>query len=187
MILSIDAVNDILDEMAEGFPAVLFEELNGGVNLLEEAMPDPEFPEGEMYFLGEFCDDCLGRYINLYYGSFVALAEREDWTEDDWRRELRVGGVFLPAQRSLLAAVTALGSAQGAFTLMNSPIPTALTTWNMAQLPNGQPLTLEDGGWTMTACLTWEDCIVTAIGMVALEEEAEEGTCQFTLRLEKTE
>lgn len=89
MILSIDAVNDILDEMAEGFPAVLFEELNGGVNLLEEAMPDPEFPEGEMYFLGEFCDDCLGRYINLYYGSFVALAEREDWTEDDWRRELR--------------------------------------------------------------------------------------------------
>ena len=89
MILSIDAVNDILDEMAEGFPAILFEELNGGVNLLEEAMPDPEFPEGEMYFLGEFCDDCLGRYINLYYGSFAALAEQEDWTEDDWRRELR--------------------------------------------------------------------------------------------------
>ena len=89
MILSIDAVNDILDEMAEGFPAVLFEELNGGVNLLEEAMPDPEFPEGEMYFLGEFCDDCLGRYINLYYGSFAARAEQEDWTEDDWRRELR--------------------------------------------------------------------------------------------------
>ena len=89
MILSIDQVNDILDEIAEGFPAVLFEELNGGVNLLEEAMPDPEFPEGEMYFLGEFCDDCLGRYINLYYGSFAALAEREDWTEDDWRRELR--------------------------------------------------------------------------------------------------
>ena len=89
MILSIDQVNDILDEMAEGFPAILFEELNGGVNLLEEAMPDPEFPEGEMYFLGEFCDDCLGRYINLYYGSFAALAEPEDWTEDDWRRELR--------------------------------------------------------------------------------------------------
>ena len=89
MILSIDAVNDILDEMAEGFPAVLFEELNGGVNLLEEAMPDPEFSEGEMYFLGEFCDDCLGRYINLYYGSFAALAAQEDWTEADGRRALR--------------------------------------------------------------------------------------------------
>ena len=104
----------------------------------------------------------------------------------DWRRELRAGGVFLPAQRSLLAAVTALGSREGAFALMESPIPTALTSWNLGQLSNGQPLTLEDGGWTMTACLTWESCIVTALGMVALAEDAEEGTCQFTLRLEKT-
>ena len=56
----------------------------------------------------------------------------------------------------------------------------------LAQLPNGQPLTLEDGGWTMTACLSWEDCSVTAIGMVVLEEDAEEGSCRFTLRLEKT-
>ena len=89
MILSIDRVNDILDEIAEGFPAVLFEELNGGVNLLEEAMPDPEFPEGEMYILGEYCEDCLGRYINLYYGSFAALAKSEDWDADDWVDELQ--------------------------------------------------------------------------------------------------
>ena len=88
MILSIDQVNDILDEMAEGFPAVLFEELNGGVNLLEEALPDPQFPEGEMYILGEYCEDVLGRYINLYYGSFAALAERENWDQDTWADEL---------------------------------------------------------------------------------------------------
>lgn len=69
MILTIDDVNDLLDEMAEGFPAVLFDGLNGGVNLLEEALPDPEFPEGEMYILGEYCEDCLGRYIDLYYGA----------------------------------------------------------------------------------------------------------------------
>ena len=60
MILTIDQVNDALDEMAEGFPQVLFEELNGGVNLLEEALPDPQFPEGEMYILGEYCEDVLG-------------------------------------------------------------------------------------------------------------------------------
>ena len=82
--------------------------------------------------------------------------------------------------------MTALGSREGAFDLMKSPIPTALTSWNLGQLSNGQPLILEDGGWTMTACLTWEGCSVTAIGMVVLEEDAEEGTCQFTLRLEKT-
>ena len=88
MILTIDQVNDVLDEMAEGFPEALFDQLNGGVNLLEEALPDRSFPEGEMYILGEYCDDLLGRYINLYYGSFAALAEREDWDRDTWEREL---------------------------------------------------------------------------------------------------
>ena len=88
MILTIDEVNDLLDEMAEAFPAVLFDELNGGVNLLEDTVPDPDFPEGEMYILGEFCDDLLGRYINLYYGSFAALAEREDWDRETWEEEL---------------------------------------------------------------------------------------------------
>ena len=90
MVLTIDQVNDILDEIAESFPEVLFQELNVGINLLEEALPDPEFPAGEMYILGEYCDDCLGLYINLYYGSFAALAERENWDETVWRDELRI-------------------------------------------------------------------------------------------------
>ena len=78
----------LLDDMAESFPAALFDGLNGGINLLEEAKPDPEFPEGEMYILGEYCDDLLGQYINLYYGSFAALAEREDWGQETWEDEL---------------------------------------------------------------------------------------------------
>ena len=89
MILTIDEVNDLLDDMAEGFPEALFDELNGGVNLLEEALPDPQVPPGEMYILGEYCEDMLGRYINLYYGSFTALAEREDWDQAAWEQELR--------------------------------------------------------------------------------------------------
>ena len=88
MVLTIDRVNDLLDEMAEEFPEALFEGLNGGVNLLEEALPDPDFPPGEMYILGEYCNDLLGQYINLYYGSFAALAEKEDWDEDTWADEL---------------------------------------------------------------------------------------------------
>ena len=89
MIFTIDEAAQALDEMAETFPAPLFEELNGGVNLLEDTVEDPQFPQGEMYILGEFCEDCLGRYINLYYGSFAALPAREDWTEQDWLEELR--------------------------------------------------------------------------------------------------
>ena len=36
MILTIDRVNDLLDDMADSFPAALFDGLNGGINLLEE-------------------------------------------------------------------------------------------------------------------------------------------------------
>ena len=86
MILTIDRVNDLLDDMADSFPAALFDGLNGGINLLEEAKPDLEFPEGEMYILGEYCDDLLGQYINLYYGSFAALLPEED--EEGWKDEL---------------------------------------------------------------------------------------------------
>ena len=88
MMLTIDEVNDLLDDMADSFPEALFDGLNGGVNLLEEAVPDEEFPEGEMYILGEYCEDALGRYINLYYGSFAALAEREAWDRQTWEDEL---------------------------------------------------------------------------------------------------
>ena len=90
MILTIDEVNDLLDDMADAIPECLFDGLNGGVNLLEEAEPDPEFPPGEMYILGEYRDDLLGNYINLYYGSFAAIAEREEWDDETWEQELRV-------------------------------------------------------------------------------------------------
>ena len=38
--------------------------------------------------MGEYCNDMMGKYINLYYGSFAALAGQEDWTEEDWKDEL---------------------------------------------------------------------------------------------------
>ena len=103
MILSIDKVNDLLDEMAERFPEALFDGLNGGVNLLEEAVPDPDFPAGEMYILGEYCQDLLGNYINLYYGSFAALAEQENWDEAAWEDELYTTlGSVLPSDLELI-------------------------------------------------------------------------------------
>lgn len=89
MVLSFEQAGDLLDELAESFPEALFDGLNGGVNLQEDAVPDQEFPKGQVYILGEYCNDLLGRYINLYYGSFAAMAENEDWTEEDWEQELR--------------------------------------------------------------------------------------------------
>ena len=84
--IDFDTMGDWLDEMAEEFPPEFYTELNGGIALLPDAVPDPEFPEGEMYFLGEYCNDEMGRYINLYYGSFAALFA--DATDEELYDEL---------------------------------------------------------------------------------------------------
>ena len=85
--LTFDQAGDLLDQMAEEFPPEFYNDLNGGISLLPDALPDPDFPPGEMYILGEYCNDMMGRYINLYYGSFAALAEQEGWTDQDWEEE----------------------------------------------------------------------------------------------------
>ena len=56
------------------------------IQLEEQALPDPAFPPGEMYIMGEYVHDMLGRYILLYYGSFAALLGEED--EEAWREEI---------------------------------------------------------------------------------------------------
>ena len=88
MVLSFDEAGALLDEMAEEFPPAFYEALNGGILLLPEALPDPDYPGEDLYIMGEYCNDQMGRYINLYYGSFAALAGLEDWSEEDWEDEL---------------------------------------------------------------------------------------------------
>ncbi len=87
MLLSIDEVGDLLDEIAETIPEALFQGLTGGVILQEEALPDPQPNAEDLFILGEYCNDMLGRYINLYYGSFAALYT--DAPLRVWKRELR--------------------------------------------------------------------------------------------------
>lgn len=84
MLLSFDEAGEILDELAEKIPEPFYQDLNGGILLLPEACPDPENGPG-MYILGEYCVDEMGRYINIYYGSFAALyadEPREVWVEE---------------------------------------------------------------------------------------------------------
>ena len=86
MVLTYDRMGDLLEEIAQEFPDVFFQDLSGGIQLEQEALPDPEFPPGEMYIMGEYCHDLLGRYIVLYYGSFAALLGEED--EQVWQEEI---------------------------------------------------------------------------------------------------
>ena len=84
--ISFDEMGDWLDEIAEQFPQEFYADLNGGILLLPDSKPDPEFPPGEMYILGEYCCDEMGRYINMYYGSFAALFA--DLSDDELYDEL---------------------------------------------------------------------------------------------------
>ena len=87
MILSIDEAYDILEEVYAEIPEPLFDGLNGGVLLLEDEVPDPEAGP-DIYIMGEYCWDEMGRYINIYYGSFAAVLYDEP--REVWVDELRV-------------------------------------------------------------------------------------------------
>ncbi len=86
MIPTYEQMGDWLEAVAEDFPDAFFEALDGGIQLEEQALPDPAFPPGEMYIMGEYVHDMLGRYIRLYYGSFAALLVEED--EEVWKDEI---------------------------------------------------------------------------------------------------
>lgn len=86
--LSFDEVGVLLDGLAEEFPREFYADLNGGILLLPEELRDEDFPGEELYTMGQYCNDQMGRYINIFYGSFLALAKTEGWTREDWRDEL---------------------------------------------------------------------------------------------------
>lgn len=88
MLLTYEQTLSALDDIADSFPEEFYHALNGAVLLLPEAQHHPEEPE--LLTLGAYCHDQLGRHIELYYGSFVALATSESWSELNWHKELRI-------------------------------------------------------------------------------------------------
>ena len=85
--LTFEEVGDILDEIADGLPQEFYRELNGGILLLPEAKQDTGDAAHNLYTLGEYVHDEMGRYIIIYYGSFFALYEHHP--PKKIRKELR--------------------------------------------------------------------------------------------------
>ena len=70
--ISFDEFGDILEEIANSMPKEIYDRLNGGVNLLPDEKLHHESREGfPLFVLGEYHVNRLGRYINIYYGSFA--------------------------------------------------------------------------------------------------------------------
>ena len=74
--ISYDELGTMLDEIAGAIPDELYGELNGGVILLPEAKLHPAGNGSDnLYIMGEYHNQPmgLGRYITIYYGSFVRV------------------------------------------------------------------------------------------------------------------
>lgn len=75
--ISFEEFGQMLDEVAEGLPKEIFTKLNGGINLLPDALTHPDSVNGDLFILGQYhAGGYLGRYINIYYGSFMHLYGR---------------------------------------------------------------------------------------------------------------
>jgi len=75
--IAIEEMEAMLEEIANDFPKELYDQLNGGIVLLPEEKPSPVSQKNDLYILGEYhIDRIMGRYIVIYYGSFVRLFGR---------------------------------------------------------------------------------------------------------------
>jgi len=84
--ITIDRMHEILMEIADQFPEPFYQELNGGICLLPEVKYSPHARQGDLYILGEYCFNRMGRYINLYYGSIMRAHGHR--TEERLRQKL---------------------------------------------------------------------------------------------------
>jgi len=66
--------DELLDKLACELPQEFYRYLNAGIIVLDWAKTHPSAPGGGLYVLGEYRHDrAMGRYIVIYYGSFMKL------------------------------------------------------------------------------------------------------------------
>ena len=81
--LSFEEAGRVLDEAVEALPEGIFDDLNGGVNLL----PEEKQTEDGRYTLGLYHHDAMGRYVEIFYGSFLKVFPHA--TDSQLAEELR--------------------------------------------------------------------------------------------------
>lgn len=80
--VSFEEAGRILDEVYDSLPDIIFESLNGGVNLLPASRTDTN----GLLVMGTYCHDQTGRRVEIYYGSFCSAFPDAD--PEECRSEL---------------------------------------------------------------------------------------------------
>ncbi len=85
--ISFERFEEITYELAQQLPEELFRKLDGGVMAREGVRIHPEAVSGDLFILGEYHrDPHLGRFVVLYYGSFMRVYG--SLGENELRREM---------------------------------------------------------------------------------------------------
>lgn len=72
--VSIDEMQAMLDNIAETLPKEFYTQLNGGIILMPQAKRHQRAGAEGLYIMGEYYrGGNLGRYIAIYYGSFMRV------------------------------------------------------------------------------------------------------------------
>ena len=79
--ITFEECGQMLDEIADALPKELYRELNGGIVLLPESRMHPCAVNNDLYILGVYKHDNLGRYIVIYYGSFIKVFKNKSKEE----------------------------------------------------------------------------------------------------------
>lgn len=85
--ISFEECGAMLDDIADSIPYELYRELNGGIRLDPSLKIHPAAVNNDLYILGVYIRDNLGRSIKIYYGSFVKVFPRKNG--DEAKKELR--------------------------------------------------------------------------------------------------
>lgn len=100
--VTIEEMGRILDEIADDFPEELFNELSGGIVLVPELKLNPMSVNSDLYIMGEYHRGFnSGRYIIIYYGSFMKVYGYMEETELRERLEHTLKHEFIHHLESL--------------------------------------------------------------------------------------
>ena len=71
--ISYEAFREIVSEEMDLLPQYVFDELSGGVLVEKRARLSPDSVDNDLFCLGLYRWDGLGKQVTLYYGSFVEV------------------------------------------------------------------------------------------------------------------
>lgn len=72
--MTIDIMNDILNDLCDELPLEFFEELSGGIAVSESIKYNPVSNDNDLYILAEYqSGGGMGRHILFYYDSIIRV------------------------------------------------------------------------------------------------------------------